>query len=371
MVDYSMEDRKRVAYKEAYVSIVGNFLLAGFKFILGYISRSHGIIADAIHSLSDMFTSIVIIIGYSLSSKKPDKEHPFGHGRMEHITTLVMAGFLVFAGWELLSDSFKSLFRDQSINYNIWIVVGIFATIIIKEGLARYSHKLGLEIESDALEADSWHHRIDAISSIVVIIGFVGERYTGFRVDAIAGMIVSLFVMYSGFEIFKTATDELLGLPPTDEEIKMITEVARKEEKVKGVHDIMVHRYGQEVTVSLHIEIPSDIDLMESHDIADRIEKNIYSKLKARCVVHVDPIDFSDPRIESIYNFLKEIEKEYKNIRSIHDPRFVASKHLAFDLVPEADCNIKTAIKEIKKKLKEKFPFIGDIYVEVDPLYYY
>ncbi len=363
--------RKGIAYKEAVVSVIGNLLLAGFKMVLGYFSASRALMADAIHSLSDMLTSVVIMAGYKISSKKADEKHPFGHGRMEHVTTLVMSALLMIAGWELLIDSYKAFLHKNELHYNVWIVIGVFLTIIVKEWMSRYSSKLGKDIDSGALEADAWHHRLDAISSGIVIIGIVMQHYTGWHVDGIAGMIVSLFVIYSGIEIAKEAVDKLLGEPPTEEEIALITQIAKEDKRIKGVHDIMVHRYGQEVTVSLHIEISADISLMEAHDISDDTEKRILSKLKARAVVHVDPIDFTDPRIKEIYDFLKQKEKELEYVRSIHDPRIIAGKHLAFDVVPLSRCNVEKMRKELIKEIKEKFTYINEVYIEFDPLYFY
>lgn len=242
--------RARYGLLEGWVSIVINLLLFFVKGALGLTTKSISLIADAIHTLADTATSIVVIIGFKIAKKPSDKEHPFGHGRMELVATLIVAVLLIIAGVEFLESSIGRIIHPAPVSASWLVLIVIFTTIVIKELLALFARELGIMIDSKTLEADFLHHRSDVIATTFVVLALISSRYGYTSIDGIAGILVSLIIIYSGYTIAKEAVNPLLGEAPSKEIIQRIEEIAKGFDGVYGVHDMIVHQYGRERLVS-------------------------------------------------------------------------------------------------------------------------
>ena len=251
----SNQYRARIGIFQGKISIAVNSFLFIIKFTLGLITGAISLIADAIHTLSDMITSLIVIWGFKQADKPTDSKHPYGHGRAEYVATLIISVLLCVAGIEFIEVSIDRI-KNPIISEPEWWVVGlIFFTILIKEFTARYANFLSSKIASGLLHADAWHHRVDAISSALIICALVAGKYGFTTIDGWVGLSVSLLLIYTGFDIARDSVDDLLGTPPNSDELDKIRKIALSVDKVLGVHDIILHNYGNDMYVSLHIEI--------------------------------------------------------------------------------------------------------------------
>ncbi|MGC9336775.1 MAG: cation diffusion facilitator family transporter [Candidatus Cloacimonadia bacterium] len=247
--------RARLARLEGWISIIGNFLLFASKLAVGILINSIALIADAVHSLSDVVTSLVIILGYSIYAKPGDIEHPYGHQRIEYIASLIMAVLLGVAGLEFIRTSIDRVSNPTLTDVGTWILVFVFLTIIVKVWLGLFAKKLGRKVKSKAIEADSIHHYTDAVSSVLVLIAFVGARFGYLYFDAIGGIAVGILLIWSCISISKESIDSLLGTPPSLEVIRKIKSTCLSISDVLNVHDVTVHSYGDRKFISAHIEV--------------------------------------------------------------------------------------------------------------------
>lgn len=368
--------RMRIGILQGWVSVAVNGLLFILKFGIGLMIGSISIMADAIHTLSDVISSGVVIWGFRTSQKPADKEHPYGHGRAEYIATLVIAILLVVAGIEFIQSSINRILHPQAINPAWWMIIAVAATIILKEWTARYATFLSAKIASGTLHADAWHHRTDAISSLLVVVAMTAGRFGWEELDGWAGIGVALFIIWTGFEIARDAVDDLIGKPPTGEELESIRQSTLDVEGVLGVHDVAVHSYGQEKFASIHIEIDAKNPTMEVHEIAEKVENRIEKLLGVAPTVHVDPIDPHHDLVGDIRNFLDSEWENDERIRDIHDVRIVdhkTNKVILFGInvqVGMPQSAIVETCNEIEKSLKTPFPGY-DVDIKVSPMHRY
>ena len=333
--DYGDSDnpqiRAKYGYLEAAVSIIVNTLLFLLKLILGLYINSIALIADGVHSLSDTATSGVVIFGFRIAAKKPDKEHPHGHGRAEYIATLIIAILLILVGLGFIQQSIERIINGGTLlhrEYAIFISIIVLISAIIKELMARYSNVIAKKIDSDVLKADAWHHRSDAISSIGVAIGILGARF-GFPIlDPIFGLCVSIIIIYVGVTLLRTASNFLIGKAPDEKFIKQIEEIAEKTDNIKGIHDISLHDYGTTKILTIHVEVASNLQLDEAHKIADNLEENIKNQTKYSSIIHLDPSPIipknSMYKIEK-RNIINTILEKQREIKSFHKVSIIQS----------------------------------------------
>lgn len=335
-----MEMRAKVAYKEATVSVVGNVALFVAKLVLGLMVSSISLIADSFHSLSDVGTSIVVFFGFKGARKAADREHPFGHGRMENIATLIIATLLASVGVEFIYESISGFLEGPGIVINeyFWVVIlAVAVSIVGKEAMARYSYRLGREITSDALRADAWHHRTDALTSIGVLLALIGS-YIGYPIlDPIFGVLVSVVIIFTGIRIIRGTVDVLVGRAPSPEVTGEIERCAVAVNGVAGVHGIIVHDYGFNRVVSLHIEVEENVGLKESHRIADAVERCIKDDLDMKATVHVDPAPCSGldiavgERISGILASERGVDSHHRLDVRIVEGRYEVEVHVIVD----------------------------------------
>ena len=320
--------RSRIGKFQGWISIIVNGLMFFLKLLIGLIIGSISVIADAFHTLTDVISSGVVIWGFNESEKPADKNHPYGHGRAEYVATLVIAILLIVAGIEFIESSIERIVNPTIIEPEWWMIISIFITIFIKMIVAQYAEYLSSKIASGTLHADAWHHRADAISSFLVATAMILGKYGYFQVDGWTGLIVALFIMWSGFGIAKEAVDDLIGKPPTIEEINDIRKISLNVEGVIGVHDIAVHSYGKDKFASIHVEIDEQEDQMDAHLISENVEKTLNKKLGVSPTVHVDPISITDPKTKKVKKYLIENFSDHEIISSFHDIRVVdTNKH--------------------------------------------
>jgi len=372
----TQECKARAGMLEGSVSIVINLLLFVIKLVPGIIFRSVSLIADAFHTLSDVLTSLVIFVSFKVSSKEADDTHPFGHGRMESVATLIVAVLMIVAGVELFKSSFKRILHPVPVNAPVYVIVAVFLTVVVKEGLAQFSRILARAVGSLALEADFWHHRIDAISSILVVIALAGQRFGLIWLDGAVGILVALLVAYTGWDIARKGVDEILGTKPNSVFVKKIKEFIKKFPDVYDVHDMVVHQYGSKVILSFHIEVPDSLSFRQAHNLSDNVEKAVNREFNTYCTVHVDPVNFDNNELKAYRYALAEIiNLKYREDVSVHDIRIVEDgivKNLLFDVQFSSKINakgMKTIIKFIKAEMFSRFPELDNIITEIEPIY--
>lgn len=294
VTNVSDEEFRSVADRVSYVTIAGNILLAIGKLLAGFIAHSNAMISDAVHSASDVFSTIVVIIGIRLASKKADKEHPYGHERLECVAAIVLAMILFVTGLAIGAEALKNIFSGD---YNHLQIPGILAliaaivSIISKEAMFWYTRANAKKIDSGALMADAWHHRSDAFSSIGALVGIVGARM-GFPVmDSIASLIIFVFIIKAAYDIFKDAIDKMVDHACDDETEKQIKECVLKNENVEGIDLLQTRIFGNKIYVDMEIAVDASYTLKKAHEIAEEVHHNIernFPKIK-HIMVHVNP----------------------------------------------------------------------------------
>jgi len=282
--------RKKTAYKEAFVSIIGNFLLSLFKGYLGIIFNSVSLLADAVHSLGDVLTSFLVFVGFRAASKPPDREHPYGHGRAEEISTFAIAFLLLVAGIEMGHRSFDRIFNPKITPVPSILIAGVLLTALIKEWMARYAKKLGEKINARALIVDAWHHRSDALATLMVSIGLFIMKYGFLFIDGIFGLMVSGIIIYTAIRFLRESTSALIGEAPSTELLDRIKRAADIE-GVRNIHNIRVHNYGNYKEITLHIQVQADITIEKAHEIATEVEKRVQEEVGGTVIAHAEPIE--------------------------------------------------------------------------------
>ncbi|MBT3591078.1 MAG: cation transporter [Candidatus Marinimicrobia bacterium] len=315
--------RTRIGKFQGWVSVIINGILFIIKMGLSLVVGSISLLADAIHTLSDLISSAVVIWGFNEAEKPADEDHPYGHGRAEYIATLIIAILLAVAGIEFIESSISRLMNPEPIVSEWWMIGLIGLTILLKELTARYGEFLSQKIASGTLHADAWHHRTDAISSLLVLGAMIAGRYGYYQVDGWAGLGVALFIMWTGFEIAKSAIDDLLGKPPTEDEIKEVRHSVEHIKGVLGAHDIAIHSYGKDKYISIHIEIDGNESPASAHDISENVENTLKEKLGISPTVHVDPIYPNHPKVQEVRAYLDTHYSDHEWLSNFHDIRIV------------------------------------------------
>lgn len=283
-------DKKKLVYRQGWISIFVNGLLFISKYWVGTVTGSIALMADAWHSLSDSLTSLIVIFGAKISSKPPDDEHPFGHGRAELIASIIIGVILGLVGFEFAKESIAKLVNKEGVEYGsaaIWVTV---ISIITNELLAQYAFWVGRKTGNPSLKADGWHHRSDALSSIIILVGIFFSGYFWW-IDGVLGFIVSLLLFYAAYDIIKEGTNPLLGEIAEDELVKNLKIIANE---ISGtdthLHHVHVHRYGEHIELTMHIKLPKSTTLENAHQIADDIEIEIAEKLNIEATIHMEPL---------------------------------------------------------------------------------
>lgn len=366
---YTEEVQTRKAYGTlcSVVGILLNVMLFAGKYFAGLLSGSIAIMADAFNNLSDAGSSFITLVGFWFAGKKPDIEHPFGHGRFEYISGLGVAIMILLMGFELAKDSFKKIIEPADIDSGMITIAILLVSICVKIYMAVYNRRIGNKIDSSAMKATASDSMSDVMATTAVLISVLVNKFTSINIDGICGMVVSLFILYAGYNVVKETISPLLGQPPEKEFVENIYSIVMAHEEVKGIHDLVVHDYGPgRVMISLHTEIPGDEDIFVIHDLIDRIEKELYEKLGCEAVIHMDPIEVNNEVVKGMKKVVEGIVKEINSEMSIHDFRMVTGNthtNLIFDVVvPYA---IKISDKDVKEQIQNKISEYNDSYFAV------
>ena len=285
-----MDQHSKLGYREGLVSVILNLLLFVLKYYAGIASASLALIADAWHTLSDSLTSLVVILGIKLSSKKPDKEHPFGHGRWEQISALIIAILLALVGVEFMKDAIAKLRGHEAADFGWLAYLATVASIVLKEGLARYAFYIARKTGNAAVKADGWHHRSDALSSLMVLAGLFLSPYFWW-IDSVLGMLISFMLFYAAYGIIREAVNKILGEEPSEEVIGKVEQIVKAEMgNVAYPHHYHIHHYGDHIEFTFHIKVPGEETVEEAHRKAPLIEMQIKTELKIDATIHIEPL---------------------------------------------------------------------------------
>ncbi len=336
------------------VGIICNLFLSALKFVLGYITHSVSITADATNNIADAGSSIITLIGFRLSEKPADEDHPYGHARIEYITGLIISFLVMLIGFEIFKTSVDKIFNPEISDFRWVTAVILVVSIIVKLWLSRFNKTLGKLIKSTALDATAADSRNDCISTLAVLVAAVISHFTGFNLDGYMGVGVAVFILISGIGLIKETVGPLLGQAPSKELYEKIEQKMLSYDNVLGVHDLLVHSYGPgSYFASAHVEMDAKIDVLVCHDIMDTIERDFQKELNIHLVVHLDPTVLDCEETNELKEVVRGILYDIDPIITFHDFRVVVgetAKNVLFDIVlpPKykmSDADIKDLIK--------------------------
>ena len=362
------------AVRRAYGTLCGavgiglNVLLFIGKFFAGQLSGSIAVTADAFNNLSDAGSSAVTLLGFRLAGKKPDPDHPFGHGRIEYISGLIVAGLILLMGVELAKSSFDKILHPEEVTFSALAVVILAVSVAVKLYMWHYNRRIGGKIRSAAMEATASDSLSDAAATSAVLLAMLIGRWTGLAVDGYVGMVVALFILFSAYKAAKETLSPLLGQAPDPELVQHIRDIVEEHDTVVGIHDLVVHDYGPgRQMVSLHAEVPASGDILQLHDVIDNIERELHEKLHVQAVIHMDPIVTDDETVDALRRQVAELVRQVEPRMTVHDLRVIRGTthtNLVFDAVLPLDAAITPA--EAGRRIREKVAELdGDNYAVV------
>ena len=361
------ETRAKYGMLSSVTGIVVNILLSAVKLIIGIFANSISIISDALNNVTDAGSSIVTMIGFKVSQKKIDKDHPWGHGRMEYITAFIVDILIVLVGVELFKSSFDKIIHPTLPDISTVTIVILVIAVLTKLWLFVFYNKIAKTIDSAAIKGNAYDSISDSISTFVVLLSAIVAKIFGISIDGYASILVSIFILFTGFKALKETIDLLLGMKPDTEFVEKLEAFTKKYEMISGIHDIMVHDYGPgRKIVSFHAEVPANCDICKAHDVIDQMEQDIYEEFNCITTIHMDPIVTDDEEINEMRKKTEEIVKEINPEFSIHDFRMTDGGdriNLIFDLVVSSDSNMSH--EELKTMVQQKIHSVNDKYYAV------
>lgn len=346
------EDRLLISSYTSIYGLILNLLLVLFKGFLFLTTSSVSILADAINNLVDSVSSIVTLVGAKLSHIPPDKEHPYGHGRIEYISALIVSAFIFITGFQFIKVSVDRIINPVHIEFNLLSIMVMTFSIIVKLYMTFFFDNIGKKISAMPLRAQSRDYLSDVFVTSVVVVSMIVYRFTGWHIDGYVGIIVSMFIIYSGYDLIRETFSELIGEVPVDM-MKNIEDDILKHDKILGVHDMMIVNFGPDKDyLTLDVEIPYNLSLVQAHNIIDEIEKEIGSKYNVDISIHVDPVGYYSEDEKIVVNKLKELVKVDKRIISFHDI-YIENGIIFADIVIDNDkIGKRESIEVIREKIE-------------------
>lgn len=346
------------------LGIIFNVILFGIKLLAGILSGSVAIIADAINNLSDASSSIISFVGFKMASKPADADHPYGHGRFEYISALIVACFVLAIGLEILKSSIDKIIHPTPVNASLVSIIILIVSILIKLYMMYFNTSIGKLIKSKTLIATAQDSRNDVISTAAVLISIIITKFFEINIDGYMGLLVAIFILVSGLGLVKDTLNPILGQPPEEETVKAISDLIESYEYVIGIHDLIIHDYGPGNTfASVHCEVDSKIDVLVAHDQIDNIERDVFKKTNIHLVIHYDPIVTDDGITSNIRKQLSSITKSIDNSMTVHDVRVVPGPthtNVIFDVV------VPHSVTKTNKELRQ---IISDEVHKIDSNY--
>ena len=375
----STETRVRVGRFSGFVGIIANIILFALKLVCGLLTGSISIIADSLNNLSDSGSNILTVVGYTMSGKPADKDHPYGHARMEYLCSLFISVIIAFLGFEMLTSSIEKLINPgEAQEYSLVTIIIMASTIIVKILIAILNFKLGKHINSGALKASAVDAVGDIVATAAVVIGMILTPYLGAGTDGVIGILIAIYIIVMGIKLVIESSNTLLGTAPDKEFVHEISTKIKEYQGVLGIHDLVVHSYGENKTfITVHVEVDADADVMESHDMIDNIEAD-FLKQNINLVIHMDPVSISDPETNELrlkcMDIVSHISSEHSSPASIHDFRIVKGvthTNILFDVSIGNDFPIgnEELLNEIKTEIKKISP-LYNLILTVDRDYF-
>ena len=345
--------RQRYGLLSGGVGILLNLLLSAGKFLAGLLTGSIAVTADAFNNLSDAGSSVVTLAAFLLAAKQADDDHPFGHGRIEYLTGLLVAAAILLVGVELARTSLEKILQPEAVDFS-WLSVGILcASILVKLWMSAFNRRLSRRIGSAAMAATAADSLSDVVATSAVLLGTLAGHFFSLRIDGWVGILVAAFILRAGWEAAKDTLDPLLGQSPDPDLVESIQKAVLAHPQVTGVHDLIIHDYGPgRRMMSLHAEVPMDADVLEVHDVIDNIERELKETFHIEAVIHMDPIATKDPQTNALREKMAALVREIDPAMTIHDFRMTVGpdhQNLIFDVVvphkcPLSDEEVKAAI---------------------------
>ena len=365
------KDVEKISVRTAYgvlASIVGifcNVFLFIVKFVVGLVLHSVSVTADAFNNLSDAGSSIISFVGVKMAEKPADKDHPFGHGRIEYIAALIVSFLVLEVGFTFLKDSFGKIWNPEELNFQTVSVIILLLSVAVKLWLGLFNRKLGEKINSKVMMAVFTDSMGDVVTTGATILSILFFGLTGINIDGIVGAGVALVVMWAGIGIARDTLEPLIGEAIDPEVYEQIKKFVESYDGIEGTHDLIVHNYGPGRSMaSIHAEVPNDVDIEQSHEIIDRIEREAAKQMGLFLVIHIDPVEVKDERVLRIRKQVEQILEELDPSCSIHDFRVVhgeAQSNLIFDMVIPIDYDEKTR-DELPLRLAERIKNVDSRY---------
>lgn len=345
-----------VKVREAYGKLSGgmgilvNMILCGVKLLIGLMSGSIAIIGDAVHNLADAGASVVTMLGMMMSSKPADREHPYGHGRIEYVAGLIISGAIILIGVELMKSSIDKLMYPEAMASS-WLTISILTvSVCLQLWLGMFNRGLGRRIDSPAMLAAATDSLSDCVATVVVIGCQVLHLYSGMDLDGATGIIVALFILHSGWGAARDTLQPILGTPADQAFTRRLRKLVLEDSQVLGIHDLIIHNYGPgRIFASLHIELPSSLTLMEAHNIAEVLEDKLEEEMQVQVTVHVDPVVTDDPQQDALKEMAVRVLAAIEPRITIHDFHLVDAYKLNFDVCVPYSCDLSN--KEIRSMI--------------------
>lgn len=351
----------------AVIGIIANTLLAAIKFFAGIISGAISITADAANNLSDAGSQIVSLISFRISAKPADRDHPFGHARIEYVASMIVSFLVLTVGVELLVESVRKIFTPVKTDYSTLVIVILIISIIVKLWLFAFGRIAARKLKSDVIRATSADSLSDAIATSAVLVAAIISKLTGYETDAYMGIVVAIVILIAGVKILNDTKNSILGSAPDPEVIFSMLALTKEYPEVLGIHDVMIHNYGPGNTIAtFHAEVDGSADVFETHDVVDNLEKRLYAEFGIRATIHMDPVVTDDERVTALRVRVLAAVKEIDERLGIHDFRFVEGvthTNLIFDVTVPFE--IKLSDTEIKEKIASKISELNPNYFTV------
>ena len=345
------------------VGVCLNVLLFAGKLAAGILSGSVAITADAFNNLSDAGSSVVSMLGFKLAGQKPDSDHPFGHGRMEYVSGLIVAMLIILMGVELLRTSVEQILHPEAVEFSL-VSVGILAvSILVKLYMCVYNRSIGKKIRSASMVATATDSLSDVCATAVVLAATIFSRFSDLPIDGWCGLLVALFILYAGYRAAADTINPLLGQPPEPEFVAEVERRVLAHPEIVGIHDLIVHNYGPgRLMITLHAEVPADGDMLELHDVVDTVEHELAVALHCQTTIHMDPVVNDEATVE-MKKQVEELVRQIDERITIHDFRMVRGKshtNLIFDALvpfglPQSDREVAKRIRALVQGMKGNY----------------
>lgn len=342
-----------------------NLLLFGLKLVIGAVMNSIAVTSDAFNNLSDLGSCLVAIIGAKMSNRLPDREHPFGHGRIEYISSLIVSFIILLVGFELLRNSAEKIMDPEPVNFSLAMIIILSASVLVKLWMFFCYRYIAVKIDSTVMKATARDSINDVISTGAVIAATIAGSFLTFSIDGFAGVIVAIYIMYGGIKLAKETIDLLLGQPPSKEVIESLEKILLSKSDITGIHDLIVHDYGPgRVFASVHAEVADDSDIVHIHEIIDAAEREILIETGIQTVIHTDPVSVNNEYVDSIKQSVLECVKAVDPTGAIHDFRITDGENrinIIFDFViysthvPAERQKITDRVTEMIRELDERY----------------